>query len=151
TPLRVIKIASCKPRTPSLERLEERGRARSRRSRRAKLARAGSPTHTLRGSTSAFVRRKGRAMKTLLYASLLAASLLPLTGCKRQSHEGAPEIHKAYIGPELSPTSVVGPDEAARRACEARMREVLRQPELPGAPAVESQRSTLLARTKAEP
>ena len=90
-------------------------------------------------------------MKTLLYASLLAASLLPLTGCKRQSHEGAPEIHKAYIGPELSPTSVVGPDEAARRACEVRMREVLRQPELPGAPGVESQRSTLLARTKAEP
>src|SRR5262249_11853308 len=91
-------------------------------------------------------------MKTPFYTALFVALFLPLTGCKRQPLEGAQEIHRPYIGPELTANNATpGPDEAARRACEARMREVLKQPEVPGAPAIESQRATLLARTKAEP
>src|SRR5207248_2612545 len=98
------------------------------------------------------VRRHGRAMKRLLLAGLLTALLSPLPGCKRQPYEGAPEIRKAYIGPELGTTAAtLSPEEADRRACEARMRVVLQQPEVPGAPAIESQRAVLLARTKAEP
>jgi hypothetical protein len=91
-------------------------------------------------------------MKQLLLASLFAVLCWPLTGCKRQPTEGAPEIRKAYIGPELSTSDpTLTPEEAARRACEAQMREVLKQPEVPGAPAIEAERGVLLARTKAEP
>jgi hypothetical protein len=91
-------------------------------------------------------------MNRLLSAFFIASLVSPISGCKRQSHEGAPEIRKAYIGPELAPSdALLPPEEAARRDCEARMREVLRQPEVPGAPAIEEQRAMFLARTKAEP
>src|SRR4051794_17150530 len=91
-------------------------------------------------------------MKRLLSAFLLASLVSPIAGCKRQSHEGAPEIRKAYIGPELAPSDAMLPlEEVSRRNCETRMREVLKQPEVPGAPAIEEQRAVLLARTKAEP
>jgi len=91
-------------------------------------------------------------MKRLLLASLLTVLLSPVSGCKRQPYEGVPEIRKAYIGPELGTNSAApSPEEAERRSCEARMREVLKQPEVPGAPAIEAERSVLLARTKAEP
>jgi hypothetical protein len=91
-------------------------------------------------------------MKRLVVASLLTVLLSPLSGCKRQSYDGAPEIRKAYIGPELGTNSIqLTPEEADRRSCEAHMRDVLRQPEVPGAPAIEAQRAVFLARTKAEP
>ena len=41
----------------------------------------------------------------LLVFGLLTALLSPLSGCKRQTYEGAPEIRKAYIGPELGTSS----------------------------------------------
>ena len=91
-------------------------------------------------------------MKRLLIASIVAALSSLLPGCKRQPYEGAPEIRKAYIGPELGTSSrALSKDEEERRSCETRMRDVLRQPEVPGAPAIEAQRNTFLARTKAEP
>lgn len=91
-------------------------------------------------------------MKRLLIAGLLTALVAPLSGCKRQSYEGAPEIRKAYIGPELGTSSAtLSHEEADRRSCEARMREILKEPEVAGAPAIEAQRASFLARTKAEP
>ena len=51
---------------------------------------------------------------------------------------------------EIAPV-VDSESELSRRDCEKRMREVLAEPGVPGAPGFESQRATLLARVKAEP
>ena len=78
-------------------------------------------------------------------------SFVALAGCRCEPQgPGVQEVRKAYIGPEVAAV-VESPDALSRRACEMRMREVLAEPAVPGAPGVESQRATLLARTKAEP
>jgi hypothetical protein len=78
-------------------------------------------------------------------------SALALGGCKDGSFEGSPDIRRAYIGPEVTRESTLDADETARRACEARMREVLAEPAASGAPAIDRDRATFLARAKAEP
>ena len=76
--------------------------------------------------------------RRLLIFGLLTALVPPLSGCKRQSYEVTPEIRKAYIGPELGTTSAtLSLEETDRRSCEARMREILKEPAVEGAPAIE--------------
>jgi hypothetical protein len=87
----------------------------------------------------------------------LAASLLSLlcllapAGCQRAPQEGGPDIQRPYIGPEVTPPAPPTPEESERRGCEMRLRAVLAEPALPGAPAIEANRAMFLARTKAEP
>lgn len=82
--------------------------------------------------------------------SLILAGAIALAGCEQQKVEGAPAPQRTYMGPDHAPAEV-HPEEAERRTCEARMREALAEPALPGAPAIEAARAVLLARTKAEP
>ena len=78
-------------------------------------------------------------------------SFVPLTaGCDRDANASPPAVHRPYIGPERAPVETKT-EELERRACEAKMRETLALPAVPGAPGFESKRATLLARTKAEP
>ncbi|HVU00734.1 MAG TPA: hypothetical protein VHE30_03250 [Polyangiaceae bacterium] len=80
-----------------------------------------------------------------------ALLFLLLSGCRRESEPGSDEIRRAYIGPETHAVAEPSAAEKSRRACEARMREVLSEPEVPGVPALEAHRAAFLARAKAEP
>lgn len=82
---------------------------------------------------------------------LPALLLLFAASCTREPSDGATEIQKAYIGPEVAAGSSPNAEESSRRACEKHLREILAQPASPGAPGIESQRAFLLSRVKSEP
>ncbi len=92
-------------------------------------------------------------MSSYRYLSLCLMAL-GLLQCKAHGSPTASE----QVGPEYDPPPLAAPrvvqndqDEKQRLACEARMREVLSQPAVPGAAAFNERRLAILTKAKAEP
>lgn len=95
-------------------------------------------------------RRRIADRVSLFVRALIALGVMSIVRCRGDSSNEQAALHTTYIGPELTPPPVA-PEEAVRRSCEERMREVLAIPAAPGVPPLDASRTTFFMKAKGEP